>query len=522
LPHLLAGSLLRLPLVEKKPPDHPLVYTDEVRGALWPSFFESQKRKDMRPVRTRMTNGEEVTLSLDFFDEGVRGSLLPEGLRRYLVDSRARKGDSLLVRVVDGQAGRCEVWVELRKKRDEAAVRKRNQELADAAYQFLRKNRPREVFIWDLAAALLARGLYRSNVAPDTLEIVLKADARFTDAGFNLWVLSEAVTPDMQATIRRRQILEGTVDQPWEDVGAEAGLGPSAAATRRAMERDLADLGALLSEREFGSIEEANAFVQEMLAKGGVPRRSTETALQKAQDLMYDAWDAADSREAVRLARKALQISPDCADAYVLLAEETARSPREALELYEKGVAAGERALGEQAFKEDVGHFWGIIETRPYMWARVGLAQALWEIGKRQDAVNHAWDMLRLNPNDNQGVRYLLLSWLLEIGDDSEVKKLLDSYPDDAAASWLYGRALHAVRTEGDTARAKTLRARAEQENPYVAAYLLGRKRLPRQLPDLIGFGDESEAIACAAEQMAAWRSSPGALAWLEKHTASG
>jgi len=64
--------------------------------------------------------------------------------------------------------------------------------------------------------------------------------------------------------------------------------------------------------------------------------------------------------------------------------------------------------------------------------------------------------------------------------------------------------------------------ARAEQENPYVPAYRLGRKRLPRQLPDMIGFGDESEAIACAAEQMAPGYNSRGALAWLEKHTARG
>jgi hypothetical protein len=30
-------------------------------------------------------------------------------------------------------------------------------------------------------------------------------------------------------------------------------------------------------------------------------------------------------------------------------------------------VAAGERSLGPKAFEEDAGHFWGILETRPYM-----------------------------------------------------------------------------------------------------------------------------------------------------------
>jgi len=86
---------------------------------------------------------------------------------------------------------------------------------------------------------------------------------------------------------------------------------------------------------------------------------------------MYEAWDASGAQR-VKLARKALEISPDCADAYVLLAEETAENLAEKRELYEQGVAAGERALGERMFKEEAGSFWGILQTRPYMRARAG------------------------------------------------------------------------------------------------------------------------------------------------------
>src|SRR6266508_371017 len=113
---------------------------------------------------------------------------------------------------------------------------------------------------------------------------------------------------------------------------------------------------------------------------------------------MYDAWETPSPRERVRLARQALDLSPDCADDYVLLAEETARSAKEAADLYAKGVAAGERALGKPVFEEEAGHFWGIVETRPYMRSRLGLARALWALGKRQEAAAHAWELLRLNP----------------------------------------------------------------------------------------------------------------------------
>ncbi len=46
---------------------------------------------------------------------------------------------------------------------------------------------------------------------------------------------------------------------------------------------------------------------------------------------------------------------------------------------------------------------------------------------------------------------------------------------------------------------------------------MLGRKKLPRRLPDLIGFGDESEAICYAAENIDAWKATAGALDWLAK-----
>src|SRR5665213_1676044 len=45
--------------------------------------------------------------------------------------------------------------------------------------------------------------------------------------------------------------------------------------------------------------------------------------------------------------------------------------------------------------------------------------------------------MLRLNPGDNQGVRYILLNWLLAEPDRrNDVSKLLKKY-DDASAEWL-------------------------------------------------------------------------------------
>jgi hypothetical protein len=72
-----------------------------------------------------------------------------------------------------------------------------------------------------------------------------------------------------------------------------------------------------------------------------------DPALQKAQNIMYDAWDERSPARRITLAKKALRTSPNCADAYVLLAEEEAQTPQQALKYYQAGMEAGRRALGK-------------------------------------------------------------------------------------------------------------------------------------------------------------------------------
>ncbi|MBK9710364.1 MAG: hypothetical protein IPO81_03375 [Kouleothrix sp.] len=288
---------------------------------------------------------------------------------------------------------------------------------------------------------------------------------------------------------------------------------------RRANEKMLQDVGKLLSQQQFETTEEMNAYLQSVLASGGPPAMAPESPLERAQEIMYKAWEASGARR-VKLARQAIEISPDCADAYVLLAEE-ARNPRDAKEFYEQGVQAGARALGPHVFEEDAGHFWGIIETRPYMRARAGLAASLWQLGERAAAIEHYADMLRLNPGDNQGLRYVLASCLLRQGDDEALAKLLDQY-DDASAEWYYTRSLLLFRGAGASADASAALKNAFGKNRFVPDYLLGKKRLPRQPPAYISPGDDTEAVSYAAGAADAWRETPGALEWLSSNLADG
>ncbi len=243
--------------------------------------------------------------------------------------------------------------------------------------------------------------------------------------------------------------------------------------------------------------------------------RPGDRNLQKAQELMYKAWDEPNPAKRLALAHEAVATSDKCADGYVLLAEEQADTVARALEYYQRGMEAGERALDPEYFKEALGHFWGILETRPYMRARQGVADCLIKLNRFDEAIAHFREMLRLNPGDNQGIRYILLSVFVDLDRNDEALGLLKQYDDDAMADWLYTWALVEFRLNGPGKDADRKLKNAFKWNPHVPAYLTGRKRVPNRLPPYISPGKDDEAAHYANNYLNHWRRTPGAVAWL-------
>jgi hypothetical protein len=200
------------------------------------------------------------------------------------------------------------------------------------------------------------------------------------------------------------------------------------------------------------------------------------------------------------------------------LAEHSRRGSDEELELWRRGVTAGEDALGSSAFMDFAGEFWGFLETRPYMRARFGLARALWSRGERDAAIGHLEAMLELNPGDNQGVRYVLAAYLAEAGRDGDLRKLLAQYPDEHSAVWSWTAVLLAFWKAGDGTAARKRLTGAMTVNPHVPAYLCGDQPMPTQLPPFLSPGSPSEAVHYVAEHRRGWERTPAALGWLRAH----
>lgn len=296
-------------------------------------------------------------------------------------------------------------------------------------------------------------------------------------------------------------------------VGPPAGL-----RDRRAMERVMLEMERFMAGSEFDDIDQANEAIRRRFSgpMNAIPSTAS-TPLEKAQEMAYRAVESR-GRRRTQLARKALDLSGDCADAYVILAERTG-DVAQALDLYAQGVAAGERALGPRMFAENAGRFWELITTRPYMRARFGLAQCLEELGRRDETIGHYRELLRLNPSDNQGVRYSLLTALFTAGLDDEAGGLLQQFKDEPTALWQYGRTLWTFRREGDSPVARASLRRALGANRRVPKYLTGKEELPHTDPFSYALRSEEEAVICARALANAWQTMPGAVEWLRTET---
>lgn len=276
----------------------------------------------------------------------------------------------------------------------------------------------------------------------------------------------------------------------------------------------------MIAGQNFKSAEEVNEFLQKQLGPGRLDWDSLgpgigATKLERAQELFYQALDAGSRGKRVKMARQALAICEDCADAWLLLAEEEATTDSERETYATKSLEAAERALGPVRFEDCRGQFWGFQETRPYMRAREALARLLAESGKLEEAIAHWEAMLDMNPNDNQGIRTQLLRAYLERDEQEKAAALLGRYPDDASTEMAYGRALHHLAS-GDGKAARKFLREALRINPHVPAFILGRRRLPKKIPDMVTWGGEDEAGVYALDHLELWRKTRGALEMLE------
>jgi tetratricopeptide (TPR) repeat protein len=267
--------------------------------------------------------------------------------------------------------------------------------------------------------------------------------------------------------------------------------------------------------KDFGPREVMQRMERLLSETKPAAKKGKARARGEAQQLVYDAWEAPTDEDEHALMSRALELDPANTDALLYMLDRGGLKPEEEIQALRQIVASAADSLGPKIFKQNAGHFWGCIETRPYMRARQRLAVALEAAGRSEEAIAEYEAILELNPNDNQGVRLVLLPAYLGLNRLEPARALLQKYPEvgwSAVFSWclVLERWL-----SGDLPAAAKALAFARKQNPHMQAYVKGHRKVPRDVPPAYAPGSKDEAICLADVLRAAWSRHPRALDWL-------
>lgn len=188
-----------------------------------------------------------------------------------------------------------------------------------------------------------------------------------------------------------------------------------------------------LKNNNIKNIDEANEKLQEfieMYNNGEIEYKNTP--LDDAYEILEEAQNARNKKEAIKLAKKAYEKSPECFDA-ILFQCDLEENGIKKMKLLGDGLENEKNRLTKEKYfdKENIGHFYGIFETRPYIRGLVVKAEYLLEEGKLRQAESICREVLRLNENDNMGARYLLMAIFATLEEENDMLKLYKKYPEE-------------------------------------------------------------------------------------------
>lgn len=203
-----------------------------------------------------------------------------------------------------------------------------------------------------------------------------------------------------------------------------------------------------------------------------------------SRGLLNAAFRARSTSKKIALLKKAIERDPDCSLARVELgdAEFQLGNWKESLLHYEEVV---EREFVRWQ-KEDKIEWWANLETRPYLRAIFGKGMTLWHQNDYASAAQGLSYLLKLNPTDNQGVRFLIpLLWMLA-EEYQKASAFYESYAkkyknDSAEPAFLFVWGL-VLNQQGHENEAREKYLEGILKNLYIAPLLLELPEPPHQI----------------------------------------
>jgi tetratricopeptide (TPR) repeat protein len=161
---------------------------------------------------------------------------------------------------------------------------------------------------------------------------------------------------------------------------------------------------------------------------------------------------------------------------------------------------------------------WSYMNNRPTLRAIDFLADTMEDLDDDQTTLELREWLLRLNPNDNQGMRSAVMNAYLRLGRNEDAVVLCEHYPEDFDVSICFGHALALFRLDREHAANKRLIEAIEQSPRIPDALLRQRMKEPDNLHSgYITLGGEDEAWNYRESARDIWLATPGATEWLKR-----
>ena len=163
---------------------------------------------------------------------------------------------------------------------------------------------------------------------------------------------------------------------------------------------------------------------------------------------------------------------------------------------------------------------WGDIDNRALLRAFQAKGVLLMEEKQYKDAVKKLEFLIRVNPNDNQGIRYLLTDCYFSLGKFNAVVRLFSRFQDDFDPTTLYCLGL-VYYMKGNKKLSRKYLLKGIESYPRVAIDLISsRARFPeKEYSKNYGgvlSGGEVQAFEYRGKYFPYWKNSEGSLDFLE------
>lgn len=175
-----------------------------------------------------------------------------------------------------------------------------------------------------------------------------------------------------------------------------------------------------------------DAFLEDELPT----RQSDESLYEQALHILEEANGYRSQQKKSEIAKQAIQLCPDCIEAYQLYAMNS-RDIYKRISILRRGTELATMNLGKEYFMRKIEDFYEEEAAKVLLTIKYHYAVSLYEAGCISKAVKQFQEILNLNPSDVYCARHYLCACMLYLEQIELCRGILQRYEEDTYAIYV-------------------------------------------------------------------------------------